>query len=123
MEGSEKYKLVKKIPKTAAGETKGQVFKAIYAELLMKEVVGGGGEGIYRLAKIRQRRTEGLGAVKSVRDENESAGGRSVPQHVETHEGDMLKQQPHKIYPHGGDSGSGNNAESGEDSGIRQQTS
>lgn len=80
VESYKECKLVKKMAKRVVSEAKGQAFKALCTGLLKKK----GEKGIYRLAKIRQRSTEDLEAVKRMTERLENcygdACGRAVCQ-------------------------------------------
>jgi len=63
----ERYKLAKKEAKKAIQNTRSKVYKEVYEKLNTKEVEN----DIYRIARIRERKTRDLCTVRCVKDENQ----------------------------------------------------
>ena len=63
----ERYKLAKKEAKKAVQNTKAKVYKKLYKMLDTKEVE----KDIYRIARIRERKTRYLCTVRCVKDEDQ----------------------------------------------------
>jgi hypothetical protein len=61
----ERYKVAKKTAKRAVSETKGQAYDDLYRRLSTKE----GEEDVYKIARIRERKTRDLNQVKCIKDE------------------------------------------------------
>jgi hypothetical protein len=61
----EKYKMAKKATKRAVSEARGQAYEDLYQLLGTKE----GEKDIYRMAKIRERKTRDVDQVKCIKDE------------------------------------------------------
>ncbi|TKW31776.2 hypothetical protein SEVIR_2G129701v4 [Setaria viridis] len=64
----EKYKEAKKIAKRAVSVAKGRAYEGLYQRLGTKE----GEKGIYRMAKVRERKTRDFNQVKCIKDEMEN---------------------------------------------------
>ena len=60
----EKYKMAKKAAKRAVGEARGRAYEDLYQRLGTKE----GERDIYKMAKIRERKTRDIGQVKCIKD-------------------------------------------------------
>ncbi|SPT17945.1 unnamed protein product [Triticum aestivum] len=60
----EKYKMAKKTAKRAIGEARGRAYEDLYQRLGTKE----GERDIYKMAKIRERKTGDIGQVKCIKD-------------------------------------------------------
>ena len=60
----EKYKMAKKAAKRAVSEARGRAYEGPYQLLGMKE----GERDIYKMAKIRERKTRDVGQVKCIKD-------------------------------------------------------
>uniref|UniRef100_A0A453HMW2 Reverse transcriptase domain-containing protein n=1 Tax=Aegilops tauschii subsp. strangulata TaxID=200361 RepID=A0A453HMW2_AEGTS len=60
----EKYKMAKKAAKRAVGEARGRAYEDLYQRLGTKE----GERDIYKMAKIRERKTRNIGQVKCIKD-------------------------------------------------------
>ena len=60
----EKYKMAKKAAKRAVGEARGRAYEDLYQRLGSKE----GERDIYKMAKIRERKTRDIGQVKCIKD-------------------------------------------------------
>ena len=60
----EKYKMAKKAAKRAVGEARGRAYEDLYQLLGTKE----GERDIYKMAKIRERKTRDIGQVKCIKD-------------------------------------------------------
>uniref|UniRef100_R7WB00 beta-aspartyl-peptidase n=1 Tax=Aegilops tauschii TaxID=37682 RepID=R7WB00_AEGTA len=60
----EKYKMAKKAAKRAVGEARGRAYEDLYQQLGTKE----GERDIYKMAKIRERKTRDIGQVKCIKD-------------------------------------------------------
>uniref|UniRef100_A0A8I6YFU2 Reverse transcriptase domain-containing protein n=1 Tax=Hordeum vulgare subsp. vulgare TaxID=112509 RepID=A0A8I6YFU2_HORVV len=60
----EKYKVVKKAAKRAVSEARGRAYEDLYQRLNTKE----GERDIYKMAKIRERKTRYVGDVKCIKD-------------------------------------------------------
>ncbi|XP_071678534.1 uncharacterized protein [Lolium perenne] len=60
----EKYKMAKKDKRQAVSETRGQAYEDLYQRLGTNE----GEKDIYRMAKIRERKTRDIGQVKCIKD-------------------------------------------------------
>ena len=60
----EKYKMAKKAVKRAVSEARGQAYEDLYQRLGTKE----GEKDIYRMAKIRERKTRDVDQVKCIKD-------------------------------------------------------
>ena len=60
----EKYKMAKKAAKRAVSEARGQAYEDLYQRLGTKE----GEKDIYRMAKIRERKTRDVDQVKCIKD-------------------------------------------------------
>ena len=63
----EKYKAAKKAAKRAVSEAKGRAYEGLYQRLGTKE----GEKDIYRMARVRERKTKDLNQVKCIKDERE----------------------------------------------------
>ena len=63
----ENYKLVKKEAKKAVNEAKTKVYQDIYARLDSKE----GEKDIYRIARMREKKTRDLGIIRCIKDQNQ----------------------------------------------------
>ena len=63
----ERYKLAKKEIKKAVQNTRAKVYKKVYEKLDTKEVE----KDIYRIARIRERKTRDLCTVRYVKDEDQ----------------------------------------------------
>ena len=61
----EKYKLAKKAAKRAVSEARGRAYEDLYQRLDTKE----GERDIYKMAKIRERKTRDVDPVKCIKDE------------------------------------------------------
>jgi len=68
----ERYKLVKKEAKKAVQNAKAKVYKEVYEKLDTKEVE----KDIYRIARIRERKTRDLCTMRCVKDEDQKVLGR-----------------------------------------------
>ena len=64
----EKYKEAKKIAKRAVSVAKGRAYEDLYQRLGMKE----GDKDIYKMAKVRERKTRDFNQVKCIKDEMEN---------------------------------------------------
>jgi hypothetical protein len=60
----ERYKVTKKTAKRAVGEAKGRAYD-LYRRLSTKE----GEKDVYKMARIRERKTRDLNQVKCIKDE------------------------------------------------------
>ena len=60
----EKYKVAKKAAKRAVSEARGRAYEDLYQRLNTKE----GERDIYKMAKIRERKTRDVGEVKCIKD-------------------------------------------------------
>ena len=60
----EKYKMAKKAAKRAVGEARGRAYEDLYQRLGTKE----GERDIYKMAKIRERKTRDIGQLKCIKD-------------------------------------------------------
>ena len=65
----ERYKLAKKGAKKAVQNVRAKVYKEVYEKLDTKEVE----KDIYRIARIRERKTRDLCTVRCVKDEDQKA--------------------------------------------------
>ena len=63
----ENYKLAKKETKKAVNETRTKVYQDIYARLDFKE----GEKDIYRIARMREKKTRDLGIIRCIKDHNQ----------------------------------------------------
>ena len=63
----EKYKVAKKTAKRAVSVAKGRAYEDLYQHLSMKE----GEKDIYRMARVRERKTRDFNQVKCIKDERE----------------------------------------------------
>ena len=63
----EKYKVAKKTVKRAVSVAKGRAYGDLYQHLSMKE----GEKNIYRMARVRKRKTRDFNQVKCIKDERE----------------------------------------------------
>ena len=63
----ERYKLAKKEAKKAVQNVRAKVYKEVYEKLDTKEV----DKDIYRIARIRERKTRDLCTVRCVKDEDQ----------------------------------------------------
>ena len=61
----EKYKVAKKIAKRAVSEAKGRAYEDMYQRLNTKE----GEKDIYRMARVRERKTRDFSQVKCIKDD------------------------------------------------------
>ncbi|KAG2548716.1 hypothetical protein PVAP13_9KG219900 [Panicum virgatum] len=61
----EKYKVPKKIAKRAVSEAKGRAYEDMYQRLNTKE----GEKDIYRMARVRERKTRDFSQVKCIKDD------------------------------------------------------
>jgi hypothetical protein len=61
----ERYKVAKKTTKRAISEAKGRAYDDLYRILRTKE----GGKDVYKIARIRERKTRDLNQVKCINDE------------------------------------------------------
>ena len=61
----ERYKVAKKTAKRAVSEAKGQAYDDLYRRLSTKE----GEKDVYKMARIRERKTRDLNQVKCIKDE------------------------------------------------------
>jgi hypothetical protein len=61
----ERYKVAKKTAKRAVSEAKGQAYNDLYRRLSIKE----GEKDVYKMARIRERKTRDLNQVKCIKDE------------------------------------------------------
>ena len=64
-ENIEKYRIAKKSAKRAVSRARGQAFDNLYQRLDTKQ----GEKDIYRMAKIRERKTRDVNQVKCIKDE------------------------------------------------------
>ena len=62
----QKYKVAKKNAKRAVSEARGQAYEDLYHNLSTKE----GEKNVYRLAKLRERKTRDFNQVKCIKDDN-----------------------------------------------------
>ena len=62
----ENYKLAKKEAKKAVNEARTKVYQDIYARLDSKE----GEKDIYRIARMREKKTRDLGIIRCIKDHN-----------------------------------------------------
>ncbi|KAJ1256448.1 hypothetical protein BS78_K023600, partial [Paspalum vaginatum] len=60
----ERYKVAKKIAKRAVSEAKGKAYDDLYQRLSTKE----GEKDVYKMARIRDRKTRNLNQVKCIKD-------------------------------------------------------
>ena len=63
----EKYKVAKKTAKRAVSVAKGRAYKDLYQHLSTKK----GKKNIYRMARVRARKTRDINQVKCIKDEKE----------------------------------------------------
>ena len=63
----EKYKVAKKTAKRAVSVAKGRAYEDLYQHLSTKE----GEKDIYRMARVRERKTRDFNQVKCIKDERE----------------------------------------------------
>ena len=63
----ENYKLAKKETKKAVNEARTKVYQDIYARLDSKE----GEKDIYRIARMREKKTRDLGIIRYIKDHNQ----------------------------------------------------
>ena len=63
----EKYKVGKKTAKRAVSVAKGRAYEDLYQRLSTKE----GENDIYRMARVRERKTRDFNQVKCIKDERE----------------------------------------------------
>jgi hypothetical protein len=61
----ERYKVAKKTTKRAVSEAKGRAYDDLYRRLSTKE----GEKDVYKIARIRERKTRDLNQVKCIKDE------------------------------------------------------
>jgi hypothetical protein len=61
----ERYKVAKKTAKRAVNEAKGRAYNDLYRRLSIKE----GEKDVYKMARIRERKTRDLNQVKCIKDE------------------------------------------------------
>ena len=63
----ERYKLAKKEAKKVAQNARAKVYKEVYGKLDTKEVE----KDIYRIARLRERKTSDICTVRCVKDEDQ----------------------------------------------------
>ena len=68
MDNTEKYKVTKKTAKRAVSVAKDRAYEDLYQHLGTKE---GEQEDIYRMARVRERKTRDFNQVKCIKDERE----------------------------------------------------
>jgi hypothetical protein len=61
----ERYKVAKKMAKRAVSEANGRVYVDLYRRLSTKK----GKKDVYKMARIRERKTRDLNQVKCIKDE------------------------------------------------------
>ncbi|KAJ1698835.1 hypothetical protein LUZ63_007347 [Rhynchospora breviuscula] len=66
-DNAQKYKLAKKNAKKAVSEARGRTYEDLYQKLSTKE----GEKDIYKIAKLRDRKTRDLNQVKCIKDETD----------------------------------------------------
>ncbi|KAJ1702349.1 hypothetical protein LUZ63_002128 [Rhynchospora breviuscula] len=66
-DNAQKYKLAKKNAKKAVSEARGRAYENLYQKLSTKE----GEKDIYKIAKLRDRKTRDLNQVKCIKDETD----------------------------------------------------
>ena len=64
MDNIEKYKVAKKIAKRAVSVAKGKAYEDLYQHLSTKE-----GDDIYRMTRVRERKTRDFNQAKCIKDE------------------------------------------------------
>ena len=67
----EKYKVAKKTAKRAVSVAKGRAYEDLYQRLSTKE----GEKDIYRMARVRERKTRDFNQVKCIKDEKGASFG------------------------------------------------
>ena len=66
-ENMHRYKVTKKTAKRAVSEARGRAYEDLYQRLSTKE----GEKDVYRIARLRERRTRDFNQVKCIKDEND----------------------------------------------------
>ena len=61
------YKVAKKTAKRAVSEARGRAYEDLYQRLSTKE----GEKDVYRIARLRERRTRDFNQVRCIKDEND----------------------------------------------------